>query len=244
MQLALPYHQKMPAHATKFPLVAKIALTIPVELRAPKHDPGFGCSCEAAARMSVPKAAMDEDDATTAREHEIRPSRQALAVKAVSIAKPVDLSADGHLGARVATADARHDFRSAFGGDGVHGLELGPKHRSTVLNVKRDSVANQPGYEDAAFLGHALYDVARARLPLTTFERCPCQPPVSLAAPLPLGQPSRGRPPILRLGTPVWCKPQISLWRSGRAAARHHRVVRPCPGATQLRKQGTRPRRF
>ena len=59
--------------------------------------------------MLVPEAAMHEDDFPQAREDQVGPTGQALAVQPVAIPHAVNSSTDSKFGLRILAADARHD---------------------------------------------------------------------------------------------------------------------------------------
>lgn len=58
--------------------------------------------------MSMPEAAMDEDDRTVLPEHHVRLSRKPLHVKAVSEAARMERSAHRQFGTGVPAPDAGH----------------------------------------------------------------------------------------------------------------------------------------
>ena len=126
-KLALPNDEGKPTYLAKFPLIREVSLAIAVQLRAPELDTGLRRSREGAARMAVPKAAVDEYDPATAGENEIRTARKTFAVEAVSVTETVDEAANDHLGSCSAIAYTGHDFGAAFGGNCVHGVGSGPQ---------------------------------------------------------------------------------------------------------------------
>jgi len=89
-EFALPNNQSKPTHRVQFPLIRDIALSVSVEFSPPEAYSGFGCSRECTAGMTVPKAAMDEDDPATAGKYEIRATGQVLAMETIPKAESVD----------------------------------------------------------------------------------------------------------------------------------------------------------
>ena len=119
-QLALPYHQDAPAQPRQLALLDEIPFPVAIELGAPELDARLRRARKRTARMTMPEATVHEDDLPPAREDEIRSARQLPPVEPISVAKPVDQAANGHLGARSLVPDPGHDFGAALGADRVH----------------------------------------------------------------------------------------------------------------------------
>ena len=72
--------------------------------------------------MSVPEAAVHEDDAAVSAEHDVRRPRQAADVHPVAVAPPPQLAPHLQLGTCVLAADVRHAEMALLEGERVgHG---------------------------------------------------------------------------------------------------------------------------
>jgi hypothetical protein len=63
---------------------------------------------------------MNEDDAASRRENEIRLSGESTVVQTVSVASAMQEPADRHFRPRVPRPDAGHVAAALFGGDAIH----------------------------------------------------------------------------------------------------------------------------
>src|SRR5216684_2697507 len=119
-QLAFPNRQRLPPLARKLPFISFVPSLVSFELWLPKIQTGFRHPGESAASVTVPEAAMHENNLAPRSENEVGAARQILLVKPVAIAQREDQSADQHLGARVPGSHARHDLRPFSARDRVH----------------------------------------------------------------------------------------------------------------------------
>jgi hypothetical protein len=85
-QLTLPQNQYGPAKLTEAAPMALISPAVTCNLLAPVLSISLGQARPTTTGMTVPKAAMYEDDFPTPREHEVRRSRQIFAVETKAIA--------------------------------------------------------------------------------------------------------------------------------------------------------------
>ena len=107
-EFTLPDDDGVPAKALKFPDVIRVAFLVAADFLRPEVGIGLRNRGVAAERMTVPEAAVDEDDRVIFPEDDVRASRQVLAVQ--GIAEPVRMQkpAYKHLGARIDAPNPRH----------------------------------------------------------------------------------------------------------------------------------------
>ena len=75
--------------------------------------------------MSVPEAAVHENDAAVSAEHDVRSPWQLTHVRPVAVAPAPQLTPQLHLGTCVLAADVRHAEMALLQGEGVgHGVAL------------------------------------------------------------------------------------------------------------------------
>lgn len=108
LNLALPNDMRCPAVSTECDQVSDVALTVAIDLLRPIFRVGLRLPGTAGAIMTVPEAAVDEDNLTPACENEIRLSRQRLAVQPVSVASGVQQVAHGPFWLRILGFDSLH----------------------------------------------------------------------------------------------------------------------------------------
>jgi hypothetical protein len=106
--LAFPNRVYPPTLVLKRDRLTVITLYGRCELRRPKVDVGLWLIREATPCMSVPEAAIDEDDGAVSRKDDVGPSRQSTHVKPVSKAASVEPPSNHQLRPCVTGADPRH----------------------------------------------------------------------------------------------------------------------------------------
>lgn len=82
------------------------------ELRLPKTDPSGGHRATFAATMSMPKAAMNEDDFAMFGEDKIRTARQRTNMQTKPVAQTMHERTNDELGTRVFASHGSHDCAS------------------------------------------------------------------------------------------------------------------------------------
>lgn len=88
----------------------------------------------------MPEAAVHEDYRPVAREYQVRPAWQVLAVQAESVAERVREASHGHLGRRVLTSNARHALASLGRCERVHLLGAFAKTDDSAVDCFRHAV--------------------------------------------------------------------------------------------------------
>lgn len=102
------------------------------ELRVPEVDSGGGHRRQLATSMSMPEAAMNEDDASILREDEVRSARERSIIGLEPQTCSMQIAADQQFGLRVTSSDPPHHQRSLFRADDVdHGCTGVPPGPST-----------------------------------------------------------------------------------------------------------------
>lgn len=94
---ALPQLNDAPPTGQQFPLYPGVARNVLFKFGLPEIVAGTWSGGVAAIRMPVPKAAMNKNADSIAREHEIRPSWKIFLVKAVSEPLPMEQASYFHL---------------------------------------------------------------------------------------------------------------------------------------------------
>lgn len=107
-ELTLPDRQDPPPTLSQFDLLSRIALAVSVNLVPPILHVGLWNPVPSSAGVAMPEAPVHEDDLPPGREHQVRPPRQVLAMKAIAVAQGVKSATDGHFGARVPTPYRLH----------------------------------------------------------------------------------------------------------------------------------------
>lgn len=100
-------------------MILEVPLSVLGEFLAPEAQFGFGPS--AAARVLVPKTAMDEDDLAEPGKYQIRFARQIFRMQAVSKPDAMYKAANLQFGPCVLAVDARHPLTSLLLCESVHG---------------------------------------------------------------------------------------------------------------------------
>ena len=96
LRLTFPNRENAPAGGFERRPVLFVARYVPSALFAPEFSPRFWNDAAPPAVVTVPEAAVHEDDGAVFRENNIRLSRQVFSVKAVSVSKGVKDRADPH----------------------------------------------------------------------------------------------------------------------------------------------------
>lgn len=119
-ELALPHHQDAPAPATQLALHTYIPNSVARELGLPERSVGPWVVGQFAPAVSVPKAAVDEDDLPKAGERQIRHARKIASVEAESKAESMCQSTHYKLGVRILATDTGHQGRTFLARQNVH----------------------------------------------------------------------------------------------------------------------------
>lgn len=110
-RLASPYSKGAPTQNRKRGLRCAVPLGVLGYLLAPKLSAGRGQRRAAAASVSMPEAAVNEDSEPVARQHDIGRPRQHAVVQSESEASVVQYAAHGQLRGGVSCPHSRH-FRT------------------------------------------------------------------------------------------------------------------------------------
>ena len=108
-QSAFPDGCHSPTVFQQFQPYAPVALHVGPEFALPELATSGRIGCSRAARVAMPKAAVNEADRLEARKDEIGCAGKAPNVKPIPEATHVERSTQGELGFRVVRGDARHD---------------------------------------------------------------------------------------------------------------------------------------
>lgn len=111
--LTLPYNQDIPAECMQRPLCPCISLNIATKFVGPVRGARLRRGGSATARMSVPKAAVYENNFAKSGEHQIGASRQIAPVQSKTEAQAMDNSSDCHFRTRVFAPDSTHETRTS-----------------------------------------------------------------------------------------------------------------------------------
>ena len=107
-ELTLPNDDCVPAEVAQLNTFFNVALFVALYLLFPELGVAFGRDKVAATFVSVPEAAVDEDDGAVFAQDNVGGAWQALDVYAVAVAMGVQVTAHNHLGLGVLALDARH----------------------------------------------------------------------------------------------------------------------------------------
>jgi len=97
---------------------------ISLEFSVPEFFVGFRHAGEFTAFVTVPEAAIDENDGFVFSEDDVGFSRQFLPMQAEPVSGAMEQGADKQFGLGVLAFDPAHDPASLFWGNGVHGTTL------------------------------------------------------------------------------------------------------------------------
>ena len=106
-----PDHARLPTTSAEFGQNSVVPCPVSREFLAPVVNAGGGRVTPAAV-VTVPKAAMHEDNLASGSEDEIGTARQVLAVEAIAVAETMEQPPDDHLRAGVPLSDGGHDLRA------------------------------------------------------------------------------------------------------------------------------------
>lgn len=90
-------------------MVVRVAPDVPRELGLPEIPPGFGVGRASAAFVTVPEAAMDEDDHSPRGEYDVRATREIAPVQPEPVAQTMKQAPHGQFRLRVLASDAAHE---------------------------------------------------------------------------------------------------------------------------------------
>ena len=107
-ELTLPNDDCVPAEVAQLNTFFNVALFVALYLLFPELGVAFGRDKVAATFVSVPEAAVDEDDGAVFAQDNVGGAWQALDVYAVAVAMGVQVTAHNHLGLGVLALDACH----------------------------------------------------------------------------------------------------------------------------------------
>lgn len=115
LELALPHLDDVPTHAAQLEAFGKVALAVALNLGLPEVGTGLGKDKVAAAFMTMPEAAVHEDDGAVLAEHDVGGAGQAADVDAETKPPGKQVLAHQNFGLGVAAADAGHALVPLFG---------------------------------------------------------------------------------------------------------------------------------
>lgn len=115
LELALPHLDDVPTHAAQLEAFGKVALAVALNLGLPEVGAGLGKDGVAAAFMTMPEAAVHEDDGAVLAEHDVGRAGQAADVDAEAEPPGKQVLAHQDLGLGVTAADAGHALVPLFG---------------------------------------------------------------------------------------------------------------------------------
>ena len=107
-ELTLPNDDCVPAEVTQLNAFFNVALFVALYLLYPELGVAFGHDKVAATFVSVPEAAVDEDDGAVFAQDNVGGAWQALDIYAVAVAMGVQVTAHNYLGLGVLALDACH----------------------------------------------------------------------------------------------------------------------------------------
>jgi len=108
MSLAFPNYINFPAHSAQFASYEVISLNILQELCVPEFSPTFWSIGKFTSWMSMPEAAMYQDNAAPFWQYDIRLAGQVFGVKPEAISKPMEHRSHNQLWICIAAFDAGH----------------------------------------------------------------------------------------------------------------------------------------
>lgn len=124
-RLALPHNEYPPPELIKRFLCTFVPSGICIKFRVPEFRIGGGPSASWASYMPVPEAAVDEDDLSMARQHNVGMSREVRTMQPEAIPKPVQQAAYYQFRSRIAIFHLGHDSAAIGGGEHIrHGARL------------------------------------------------------------------------------------------------------------------------
>ena len=100
LDLTFPYSDAVPSHGSYLALFLYVALFVATDFLFPEVGVGLGHLEALAVVMSVPEAAVDEDDGAVFAQYDVGMTREAGMVEAVAEAAGKEILAHQHLGAR------------------------------------------------------------------------------------------------------------------------------------------------
>lgn len=111
-----------PSEPTKLLSAPPIPLDISAQLQGPIAHPRFRSPSVLASLVVMPKTAVDEDDLSPSREHQIGRPRQGSFMKRVTVSEMVQKSADNELRPRVLATNPAHNLTAPCWIDSIHRL--------------------------------------------------------------------------------------------------------------------------
>ena len=118
-QTAFPDCGNRPAETTQSGDRNPVARLIAAYLLSPKFRACRRARGEAASRMPVPEAPMDEDRLATARKHYVRRARKIATMQAEAESQGVQKSSNCKFGRRIFAADRSHKFATCLRGEAI-----------------------------------------------------------------------------------------------------------------------------
>ena len=115
LELALPHLDDVPTHAAQLEAFGKVAFAVALNFGLPEVGTGLGKDKVAAAFMTMPEAAVHEDDGAILAEHDVGGAGQAADVDAEAESLGKQELAHQDLGLGVTAADAGHALVPLFG---------------------------------------------------------------------------------------------------------------------------------
>jgi hypothetical protein len=107
-QFTLPYNKNMPAESAQLSTDLLIPFHVLLKFALPETRTRFRRVCKPAPWMTMPEAAVHEDDCSVTCQHNIRTTRKVTPVETKAEAKPVQERTNGSLGDCVPVTDAGH----------------------------------------------------------------------------------------------------------------------------------------
>lgn len=104
--------------------MAQVAGSVPFDLAFPPRAAGFRQPEVRTVLMSVPEAAVDEDDGAVFGQDDVGPAGELAVLRAAdgeAVTQPVEHGPDKQLGLGVAPADAGHELGAFLRAEDVHG---------------------------------------------------------------------------------------------------------------------------
>jgi len=128
-EVALPNLDDVPTHRGEFAPHQLVTLLVTADLRLPEVGACLGHDEEVAglsivARMSMPEAAIDQDDRAEPTHNDVGGARQTLDMQSVPIAMGIEETPHQQLRTSVLAADAAHAFMSLLLGQFISQNEL------------------------------------------------------------------------------------------------------------------------
>ena len=120
LELALPDGDAVPSHGGYLALFLDVALLVAADFLLPEVGVGLGHLETVAVFVSMPKAAVDEDDCAVFAQNDVRMTGESGMVEAIAEAAGKEILAHQYLGARSLALYCRHAAVALLLGHLVH----------------------------------------------------------------------------------------------------------------------------